>query len=422
MEDINKKVVKPQVEDWMRARQMVNRNAEKGYGLDGMPLKKGQTGVTKIEKTAQERVLEARRKRNLGMLRYMVERRGREQNEYERSDEQGKYRKDDRAAGKQAYRYGQQEAAAGRDRKRELPAGGTKKKAGRKKQQRDPELIKKVQEMYAAGCTLRVIGEAIERTPSGARKILIESGYPMQNSSERKRAHAKERGKLIERTPEMIDKIQQMYKDGYGKQQIAEAVGVSSRTVINILVEEGCEKRTREEGMRAWGDKKIETRQAKIGEIIKLYENGKTMQEIGEAVGMSRALVRKTMEEMGYRKENRRPSTELEESEIAKIIEMYDAGKALTAISKELGIPYQKVEKTVNESGHKKSASERRLQYFVVHGKAPERTPELKKRIKQLHDEGKQWKEIGEEVGMTQGLAKQMYLEAMEQEKRERRT
>ena len=193
----------------------------------------------------------------------------------------------------------------------------------------------------------------------------------------------------IEEIESRRKKVARLYNEGKSNKEIEEELGLSDSTVyrdIKVLIEEGV--------IEARTEKRDETRR----KVARLYIEGKSYKEIAEELGMSMGTVKYDLmflKKSGILGDSSRRKNKSEiNARREKVARLYKEGKKPKRISEELGVPIQIVEydlKYLKKKGVLEMTSKKVAQEIA----------RRRKEVARLYNEGKNAKEISEELGMS---------------------
>ena len=193
----------------------------------------------------------------------------------------------------------------------------------------------------------------------------------------------------IEEIESRRKKVARLYNEGKSNKEIEEELGLSDSTVyrdIKVLIEEGV--------IEARTEKRDETRR----KVARLYIEGKSYKEIAEELGMSMGTVKYDLmflKKSGMLGDSSRRKNKSEiNARREKVARLYKEGKKPKRISEELGVPIQIVEydlKYLKKKGVLEMTSKKVAQEIA----------RRRKEVARLYNEGKNAKEISEELGMS---------------------
>ena len=119
-------------------------------------------------------------------------------------------------------------------------------------------------ELYKSGVSRQDIGIKMDLSPPTIRKILSEEGYPPKQISRNDGIGRRTKAKIVE-----------MYNLGYSSLKIAEALGISKRSVLNVIKESV--------------DKIERTHKGTVGpeEFIATWQTSLTIDEVAKRLGIT---------------------------------------------------------------------------------------------------------------------------------------
>lgn len=122
----------------------------------------------------------------------------------------------------------------------------------------------RIVELYESGVSRQEIGIEMGLSQPTIRKILAEAGYPPKQINQRARIGRRTKAKIVE-----------MYNLGYSSLEIADALGISKRSVLNVIKERV--------------DKIERTHKGSVGpeEFIATWQTSLTIDEVAKRLGIT---------------------------------------------------------------------------------------------------------------------------------------
>ena len=310
------------------------------------------------------------------------------------------------------------------------------------------ELLNKKREAVDIAKTLGVPVRTIERDiefineHSKRRQAIISASVQTEIMLGRKKEEKplEVKVKRSKQIAKRREEVARLYNEGKTAKEIAEEIGVSIQIVyqdIHILVEEKrIVKRERKSLTRSKKTKRIEQVAKRREEVVRLYNEGKTVDEISKKIGVSIATIysdiKVLVEEKTIVKNTRRRTqdekpekTKGRKKEIQKraakrreeVARLYNEGKNVKEIAEELGVTIVTVYNDI-----KVLEAEEKIERHKI--KRKKNTAKLTKRreeIARLYNEGKTPKEIAEKLGISLTVVYRDLKELENEEKIKRR-
>ena len=240
------------------------------------------------------------------------------------------------------------------------------------------------------------------------------------------------------------EEIARLYNEGKETNEIAEELGISKQIVyqdIRILIEEKrIVKRERKRGTKSKNTEKSKQIAKRREEIARLYNEGKTVKEISEELGVTIATVyndikvlveeKRIVKNTKRRTQDEKPEeTKGRKKEIQKrvakrreeIARLYNEGKTVKEISEELGVTMATVYNAIKVL----EAEEKIERHKVRRKKNTAKVAKRREEIARLYNKGKEANEIAEELGISKQIVYQdirILIEEKRIVKRERGT
>ena len=240
------------------------------------------------------------------------------------------------------------------------------------------------------------------------------------------------------------EEIARLYNEGKETNEIAEELGISKQIVyqdIRILIEEKrIVKRERKRGTKSKNTEKSKQIAKRREEIARLYNEGKTVKEISEELGVTIATVyndikvlveeKRIVKNTKRRTQDEKPEeTKGRKKEIQKrvakrreeIARLYNEGKTVKEISEELGVTIATVYNAIKVL----EAEEKIERHKVRRKKNTAKVAKRREEIARLYNKGKEANEIAEELGIFKQIVYQdirILIEEKRIVKRERGT
>ena len=235
--------------------------------------------------------------------------------------------------------------------------------------------------------------------------LSVENEIVLGRKKEEKPSEVKvKRSKQIAKRREEIARL---YNEGKETNEIAEELGISKQIVyqdIRILIEEKrIVKRERKRGTKSKNAEKSKQIAKRREEIARLYNEGKTVKEISEELGVTIATVYNAIkvleaeEKIERHKVRRKKNTAKVAKRREEIARLYNKGKEANEIAEELGISKQIVYQDIRILNEEKR---------IVKRERGTRSKSTKRReeIARLYNEGKEADEIAEELGISKQI------------------
>jgi DNA invertase Pin-like site-specific DNA recombinase len=142
-------------------------------------------------------------------------------------------------------------------------------------------------------------------------------------------------------SPKKVEAIRGLWEAEMSPSEIAEIMGLNVSTIHRILVRIGAREPDKSSGNRLTTEQKVD--------ILRLYQEGMTVEEIMATVGCSKPTVYKYVHQAGL-------SREITEEAIEKAIQLYMAGQlTVSEICEKTGMSkptfYRKLKKYLNKQG-----------------------------------------------------------------------
>ena len=216
------------------------------------------------------------------------------------------------------------------------------------------------------------------------------------------------------------EEIARLYNEGKETNEIAEELGISKQIVyqdIRILIEEKrIVKRERKRGTKSKNTKKSKQISKRREEIARLYNEGKTVKEISEELGVTIATVyndikvlveeKRIVKNTKRRTQDEKPEeTKGRKKEIQKrvakrreeVARLYNEGKEADEIAEELGISKQIVYRDIRILIKEKRIVKRERKSY----RRSKPNNEKLKKIEELFSKGKSYGEIADELDLS---------------------
>ena len=244
--------------------------------------------------------------------------------------------------------------------------------------------------------------------------LSVENEIMLGRKKEEKTSEVKvKRSKQIAKRREGVARL---YNEGKTANEIAEELGISKQIVyqdIRVLIEEKrIVKRERKRNTKSKSTEKSKQIAKRREEIARLYNEGKTVKEIAEELGVTIATVYNAIkvleaeEKIERHKVRRKKNTAKVTKRREEIARLYNEGKTAKEIAEELGISkqivYQDIRVLIEEKRIVKRERKRNTK-----SKSTERSESNKplinkvEKIEELFSKGKDYGEIADELGMS---------------------
>lgn len=127
---------------------------------------------------------------------------------------------------------------------------------------------------------------------------------------------------------------------------VADKFGVGTSTVRTVLLRNGI-------GPVPRGYRDLKTTPEQNVEILALYQELKSAAEVGARFGLSRASVMNRVHKAGIRPGVRGGGIKpLSDAEVARVLELRDAGVGVVQVAQTLGVGYPRVRRCLRENGY----------------------------------------------------------------------
>ena len=177
--------------------------------------------------------------------------------------------------------------------------------------------MEKVISDYQSGMTLKALCEKYGVSQPTMRGRLISAGVRRSNIN----------------LP--MEQVIYDYESGMTLIALGEKYGVSYRTIRDRLVSAGVQ--IRKYTLGKWVER-ISKKQGRNEKIAEMYQQGKTLQEVGNEFGLTGERVRQILNKIGVGTRDRLAKTDLDEAEMEELKVMLGEGLTLKKISERFGM------------------------------------------------------------------------------------